>query len=223
MKVFCMSDIHGCIKEFEEALLLILDELKKDDNKLILLGDYIHGGTNSKDVLNRIIDLQERYGKDKVIALLGNHEELVLENLSSIDSEIGKVSKDDEKYVKWFRTLPRYYVLNNTIFVHAGIDEEAGEYWKVGTADEVFTMKYPASIGSINGLDKKIVAGHVTTATISGISKYYDILYDGESHYYIDGDVINSHIISVLMIENDKYYGVYKNGIFILKSFDNFY
>ncbi len=223
MKVFCISDIHGCLKEFKEALSLVLEEVKKDDNKLILLGDYIHRGPNSKEVLDKIMELEKEFGKNKIIALLGNHEEFVLEGFSSIESESGIITKEDEVYIKWFKTLPRYYILNNTIFVHAGIDEEAGEYWELGTNDEIFTMKFPATIGLAKGINKKIVAGHITTSTITGISKYHDILYDGASHYYIDGDVINSHTLPVLMIENDKYYGVYEYGIFEVKDFDEFY
>ena len=70
MKVYAMSDIHGYIQEFEEALLKI--DLS-GDNILILLGDYIHG-PDSYGVMDKIIKLQEKYGTDKVIALLGNHD-----------------------------------------------------------------------------------------------------------------------------------------------------
>ena len=69
MKIYAMSDIHGCLQEFEEALSKV--DLS-EDNKLILLGDYIHG-PNSYGVMDKIMSLQEKYGSDKVIALLGNH------------------------------------------------------------------------------------------------------------------------------------------------------
>ena len=49
----------------------------------------------------------------------------------------------------------------NTIFVHAGIDEEAGDMWEWETSEDVFTSKYPAETGKIEGLDMKVVAGHV--------------------------------------------------------------
>ena len=71
--IYAMSDIHGCIAEFDEALSLI--DLS-GNNMLILCGDYIHG-YDSYSVLDRIIALQRRYGEDKVIALMGNHEEMV--------------------------------------------------------------------------------------------------------------------------------------------------
>lgn len=47
-KIYAMSDIHGCLMEFEEALSLV--DLT-GDNKLVLLGDYIHGGPDPFGVL----------------------------------------------------------------------------------------------------------------------------------------------------------------------------
>ena len=40
MYIYAMSDIHGCLEEFNHALSLV--DLS-GDNRLILLGDYIHG------------------------------------------------------------------------------------------------------------------------------------------------------------------------------------
>lgn len=46
---------------------------------LILLGDYVHGGENNRGVLDKIMRLQRQYGSDKVVALLGNHDEWVVD------------------------------------------------------------------------------------------------------------------------------------------------
>lgn len=83
MKLYCMSDIHGCLAEFEEALSLVAEHLEEKDVRLILLGDYIHGGGDNRGVLDRVMSLQRRYGADKVVALMGNHEEFVLQGDSS--------------------------------------------------------------------------------------------------------------------------------------------
>ena len=72
MKIYAMSDIHGCIDEFNNALKLI--DLEATNTMLILLGDYIHGG-DSIAVLDKVIELQKQYGDQKVVALMGNHEE----------------------------------------------------------------------------------------------------------------------------------------------------
>lgn len=218
MRIYCMSDIHGCLTEFEEALSLVRGHLNEPDVKLIFLGDYVHGGAYGREVIDTIIKLQYKYGHDKVIALLGNHDEWVLEGMSGIDyadnSTYAYSDEEDNKYLRWIAGLPRYYTEGNTIFVHAGIDEEAGDMWEWGTGDEIFTMKYPAEVGKICDLDMKVVAGHVGTAEIAGNPHFHDIYFDGESHYYIDGTVLVSRIIPVMMVDTkaDKYYKVTKTG-----------
>lgn len=229
MKIYCMSDIHGCIAEFEEALSLIIDKLEEPDTMLCLLGDYIHGGADNYGVLDKIINLQNKYGSDKVVALMGNHEEFVLLGDSSIDhmiitydEELGNDERDDDKYIRWMDRLPRYYTAGNTIFVHAGIEEDAGDLWEWGTGDEIFVGKYPAEVGKIEGLDMKVVAGHIGTAEISGDPRFHDIYYDGASHYYIDGTVLDSGIIPILLVdtEKDKYYRVTDTGKQLIFPYD---
>ena len=88
MKIYCMSDIHGCLAEFEEALSLVIDQLDEPDTMLCLLGDYIHGGADNYGVLDLIMSLQDRYGSDRVVALLGNHEEFILLGDSTINHMI---------------------------------------------------------------------------------------------------------------------------------------
>ena len=232
MKIYCMSDIHGFLAEFEEALALVLDHLDEPDTKLCLLGDYIHGGADNYRVLDKIMGLQNKYGSDKVIALLGNHEDFVLTGYSTVnnmnnieDEEYWEDDGKDDKYISWFESLPKYYTEGNTIFVHAGIEEDAGDMWEWATDDATFIGKYPAETGKIEGLDMKVVAGHVSTAEISGNPRFHDIYYDGESHYYIDGMVIESRIIPVLLVDTDedKYYQVTDGGINLIFPYEEEY
>lgn len=211
MIIYCLSDIHGYYLPFEKALKLIIDKLDKHNTKLILLGDYIHGGGEEDKVLDKIMDLQSKYGKEKVIALLGNHEASVCEGMSSIN--MCKIYDDNDKYIKWMMSLPRYYTIDKTIFVHAGIDEEAEDMWKYGTADYIFTGKYPAKLGEFYE-DYKIVAGHIGTAEISGDSNFHKIFYDGKSHYYIDSTIQDSGFLNILKVdtEKQKYYEVTEKG-----------
>lgn len=212
--IYAMSDIHGCYKEFLQALELI--DLS-GNNKLILLGDYIHGGKDSYQVLDKIIELQNKYGKDKVVVLMGNHEEMVIEFGEPIDNNYKNTSENnmpDDYYLNFLKSLKRYYVEGKTIFVHAGIDEEVEDLWKIGTDDYIFTEKYPAQIGKFN-CDMKIVAGHVGTFEISNNPDFHDIYFDGQSHYYIDGTVIVSGKIPIIAVDtkNDKYYSVTDIGL----------
>ena len=223
MKIYCISDLHGCLAELDEVLDIVLPHLNESDTMLILLGDYIHGGRDNRGVLDRIMSLQQRFGSDKVVALLGNHDEGVLNGTEAIDytAKAFAQSDDDDRYIEWFDTLPRYYVAGNTIFVHAGIDEDAGDMWEWSTSDDVYTSKYPAQTGKIQGLDMKVVAGHVGTDEISGNPRFHDIYFDGESHYYIDGTVLDSGVIPVLMVdtETDKYYQVTEAGKWLITPY----
>lgn len=227
MKIYAMSDIHGCLAEFEAALQLIEDHLDEEDTKLVLLGDYIHGREDGREVLDKIMKLQYRYGRDKIIALMGNHEEFVLQGYSTINEmnptgHNDPEKEDDDRYIRWIENLPRYYTEGNTIFVHAGIDEEAGDLWEWGTGDEIYVGKFPAQTGKAEGIDSKIVAGHVGTSKIAGDPGYHDIYYDGASHYYIDGTVLHSGWIPVLMVntDTDKYYRVTESGNWLILPYD---
>ena len=219
--IYAMSDIHGCLDAFEYALSLVDFS---GDNKLVLLGDYVHG-PDDYGVLEKIMQLQNKYGSDRVMALLGNHEDMACDGSWPIggigDGYNCNREEDNDRYLMWMQNLPRYYAEGNTIFVHAGIDEEAEDLWEWGTDDYTFTEKYPAQTGRFYS-DMKIVAGHVGTAEISGDPGFHDIYFDGESHYYIDGTVLNSGIIPVIKIdtENNKYYRVTETGAWLILPYD---
>ena len=141
MKFYAMSDIHGCLKELEYALSLI--DLSAD-NKLILLGDYIHG-KDGYGVLDKVISLQVCYGRDKVIALLGNHEDAVLDNICSINDD--DIFLDtDKKYIDWMKTLPRYYETEKQIYCHAGICEESEDFLEMVNVRLYVYFKIPCTV-----------------------------------------------------------------------------
>lgn len=213
-----MSDIHGWLGPFEDALRKVgqAEGDRAGDAALALLGDYIHGGPDSYGVLDRIMGLQRNYGADKVIALLGNHCEMALDGSWPIGGDAGR-GPADARYLRWMRGLPLLHVAGNTVFVHAGIDEEAAAagYWELGTGKETLTGKYPAETGAIEGFGMKVVAGHVGTSEIAGDPGFHGIYHDGASHYYIDGTVGVSGVIPVLMVDTcaDRYFEVCEGGV----------
>ena len=224
MKICAMSDIHGCLQEFEAALELV--DLS-GDNKLILLGDYIHSGADSYGVLKKIISLQQKYGNDKVVALMGNHEEIVIEGRAPIQELWGEGLYDsgnaeDDNYIIFMQNLLLYHVEDNIIFVHAGIDEEAGDGWEWESTDRDYLEKYPAEIGHFDG-DMIIVAGHVGTTVIANNYRFHDIYFDGDSHYYIDGTVYESGVINVLMYDTNQkmFYQISEAGQYEIEEYED--
>ncbi|TNM55339.1 metallophosphoesterase [Brevibacterium sediminis] len=96
--------------------------------------------------------------------------------------------------VGWLRRLPRVHETDDQIFVHAGIDEEAGEQWRAATPDYVFTEKFPPTFGSFV---KTVIAGHVRTSEMHEDGSH-GTFHDGDSHYYIDGSVEVTGRLNVL-------------------------
>ncbi|MFI2856957.1 metallophosphoesterase [Paenibacillus sp. JSM ZJ436] len=81
-----MSDIHGCCDEFNALLRKIA--YKPDQDKLILLGDYVDRGMKSRQVVEQVKSLHEEWG---VIVLKGNHDDMMAKALTndneSMDSD----------------------------------------------------------------------------------------------------------------------------------------
>ncbi len=249
--IYAMSDIHGCL----DALV---DQMKWIDlaggNRVVFLGDYIDYGSDSRGVLQFIMDLQKQFGRHKVVALKGNHEQALLEWIDSYtrrdrpgsgaldcdgwlenDSDTFRSFLSEEQYdryleyartasfedmnrraallvaegnrelLRWVRAMPILHETPSQIFVHAGVDEEAGEYWKLGTPKAVFLGKYPATFGPFV---KTVIAGHIGTGSLAKDRSFHDVYYDGESHYYIDGSVYDGGKLLLLACKNGAYYQV---------------
>ena len=227
---YSVSDIHGHYNEFIKSLDKI--DLSDKQSKLILLGDYIDYGSQSFQVISKIIELEKIYPK-QIITLFGNHEAwfydwLILDNptasafpetiksffspeelnyifksnTNNFETGVRNEIKNNIKFnsfINWFKKRyrnKRYYETDTQIFVHAGIDEEAGKLWKELTSSEMFTNKFPLTTG---GLLKDIVSGHVASWEVAKDKTYQGKIYhDSKSHYFIDGDVKNSKTIPVI-------------------------
>ena len=229
-KLYAISDIHGYLDEFRDALNKV--NLNDKDNRLFLLGDYLDNGLQSFQVISKIIELEEVY-PNQIITLLGNHEEwfydwLILDkptasafpetiksffspeelnyifksNANNFETGVRNEIKNNIKFnpfINWPKKRyrdERYYETETQIFVHAGIDEEAGKLWKELTSSEIFTNKFPITTGRFH---KAIISGHIASWEVAKDRRYLGkIYYDSKSHYFIDGDVTNSKTIPVL-------------------------
>lgn len=185
--IYAMSDIHGETELLKEMLKLV--DLQDENNKLILLGDYVDHKSKNYDILTFIKNFQESY-RNQVVILAGNHEFMLLEYIAN-----KQVPFNDNVIIDWLKSLPYYFETDTQIFVHAGIDEEAEELWKYGSENYYFCSKYPHTTGKFI---KDIIAGHISTSEISGKSNYHKVYWDKQSHFFIDGDTPISKIIPIL-------------------------
>lgn len=134
-RLFAISDIHGCFRPFYELVVKTI-KLKKSD-RLILLGDYIDRGYESREVIDFIMDLQE--GGFDVTPLTGNHEVMLLDAYNDpkmlphwqinscfttlISFDIQNIIKLDTRYLEFFKNLDYYTLVGDHYFVHAGFND----------------------------------------------------------------------------------------------------
>jgi serine/threonine protein phosphatase 1 len=77
-RTIAVGDIHGC----SAALAALIDGIQPGpEDTVVTVGDYIDRGPDSRGVLNRLIALS---GRCRLIPLLGNHEEMLLDALRDI-------------------------------------------------------------------------------------------------------------------------------------------
>jgi serine/threonine protein phosphatase 1 len=77
-RTIAVGDVHGCLA----ALDAILDAVRPSpEDTLVTLGDYVDRGPHSRGVLDRLIALARGC---RLVPLLGNHEELLLDALRDV-------------------------------------------------------------------------------------------------------------------------------------------
>jgi serine/threonine protein phosphatase 1 len=77
-RTIAIGDIHGCA----DALAALVGAIRPDPaDTVVLLGDYIDRGPDSSRVLDQLIALG---GRCRLVPLLGNHEEMLLDALRDI-------------------------------------------------------------------------------------------------------------------------------------------
>jgi len=135
-RLFAIGDIHGCFDSFRELVEYKI-EINNSD-KLVLLGDYIDRGKQSKEVIDYIIELQQK-GFD-IIPLIGNHESMLFEAIGNDEHlskwiqnggsetmesfKINSLNDLDQLCIDFFKGLQFYYSFNSFLFVHAGFNDE---------------------------------------------------------------------------------------------------
>ena len=101
--------------------------------------------------------------------------------------------------IEWLRHLPLYYETATHLYVHAGVDEEAGPTWKAVTPDEMLTEKFPPSLGPTS-VGKVIVAGHTGVGPLhaqEGRIRCWEPYVDA-GHIYLDGRVEDTGQLNVM-------------------------
>lgn len=133
MRTFAISDIHGNNELFRKALKKV--GLKKRD-RLILLGDLIDRGYDSKGVLDTVLLLIEN--GFQIDLLFGNHEKMFLDSFESTNNLnqwllnggdqtlssflTSSINKVPVEYINFIKTFKYSLEIDSFIFVHAALN-----------------------------------------------------------------------------------------------------
>ena len=143
-RVIAIGDVHGCAK----ALRTLIEVIRpQPDDTLIPLGDCVDRGPDSRQVIEELLALHD---KCRLVPLLGNHEELMLNFLDGRPQpddwlEFGGAAtlasygsppsgaKIDPEHVAFIRTWGDCFESDTHFFVHGGYQSNqplTNQHWQ---------------------------------------------------------------------------------------------
>src|SRR5437588_7691437 len=144
-RVIAIDDIKGCAR----ALRALIEAMRlQPDDTLIPLGDAIDRGPESRQVIDELLSLRERC---RLVPLLGNHEEMMLNYLDgkpqpdnwlevggaatveSYREAEGKLFQPSSEHIEFIRTWGDYFETDSYFFVHASYEPErrlGEQHWR---------------------------------------------------------------------------------------------
>ncbi len=200
MRTLVVGDIHGGLRALKQVLERCEFDNSKD--KIIFLGDYSDGWSETAELIEFLIELNIK-SESRHIFLRGNHdawaeEWIKYENInpnwynqggkSTIDSYIRTNLQNDIKHLNFYNSLHNYYIDNeNRGFVHGGFTSRKGlghepnqsiYYWDRDLW--ALAMITHGKIHEFNGIEnyrrfekhKELFIGHTTT-----------MMYNNKPHY----------------------------------------
>ncbi|AJH16710.1 metallophosphoesterase family protein [Myroides profundi] len=226
-RTLVIGDIHGGYK----ALLQVMERAKvTPSDKLIFLGDYVDGWSESEKVVEYLLALKETHN---CTFLRGNHETLLVNWLETGkenklwegnggDASVKSYSLDNitkemrEKHLHFFRNLQNYYIdESNRLFVHAGFtnlrgvkDEyiEEGFYWDRTLWEMVLSMDTTISKEDIR-YPKRLLHYHEIFIGHTPVTNYgFKYPMNFANVWNIDTGAAFLGRISILDIETKEYW-----------------
>ena len=136
MRTLAIGDIHGGLR----ALTQVLERANvTDSDKLIFMGDYVDGWSESAQVMDRLIELSE---SNSCVFIKGNHDIWCEQWLAdgtvndiwylhggkeTIESYEGYSDETKQRHLDFFETMPVYHIdEEQRLFVHAGFTSMHG-------------------------------------------------------------------------------------------------
>jgi serine/threonine protein phosphatase 1 len=209
-RLLAIGDIHGCHIAFESLLERL--EVTPSDT-VVQLGDVIDRGPGTKQVIDRMIELQQRC---RLVFLLGNHEEMFLETLTnsgivadwldfggletlaSYSSDYGRIPAD---HLEFLRSGIDYWETESAVFVHATLDPDlpiSGQNVQTLRWNKITKNERPLASG------QRVICGH--TAQKNGLPSV------GDGWVCIDTFVYGGMFLTALDVTNNLVYQTQQTG-----------
>ncbi len=132
-RILAIGDIHGC----DTALETLLGQLQiQSDDTVVLLGDIVDRGPGSRQVVERLLELQQAC---QLHYVMGNHEQMMLEALDLpgkmsnwlryggqelLDSYGGSPDQIPDSHLDFIRSAGDYFETSTEVFVHASLEPD---------------------------------------------------------------------------------------------------
>ncbi len=201
-----VSDIHGQV----EALGRLLErmEYKAGQDRLILLGDYVGAGGESLRCLRLVRELCA----GGAIALLGNHDQALIDCLASGDTPralpaiyaympelAAEIVQAHADFLPFLRGLPLWYEDHDVIAVHAGFNPDLPD-WHLSTREEFTSMREPFLSRSTD-VGRMVIFGHTPCERLHGSAA----VYFGQGRIGIDGGAGHGRQLNGLVYDGQAY------------------
>ncbi|NND96273.1 MAG: serine/threonine protein phosphatase [Pirellulaceae bacterium] len=209
MKQYAIGDVHGCLNALQTLMELVGPS---SDDLLVMLGDYVDRGPDSRGVLQWLID---RSSRANMVCLRGNHEIMMLDarrdlhyrrrwcqagggetwdSYEDATDDFESFAAIPDQHWQFLENLLPYYETETHVFIHAAAYgdvpmEEQPEYMLFW---ERFGMITPREDG------KTFVCGH--TRQHSGLPKQV------EHAICIDTSACRGGWLTCLDVQAGKYY-----------------
>jgi serine/threonine protein phosphatase 1 len=173
-RTYVIGDVHGCRQLLAELLECIRPDPRRD--AIIILGDFINRGPDTKGTVALLLELRAKHRH--LIVLRGNHEQMFLDYLAGRHQELflsaggkemlasygidpgtpaGPAGEPPPDHLGFLSDLPTFYENEHGIYVHAGL--EPGVHLTRQTPAWLLWAR-DGFINSPYDFGKKVIFGH---------------------------------------------------------------
>jgi serine/threonine protein phosphatase 1 len=177
MRTYAVGDIHGRRDLLDALLADIAGDAGSHPRRIVFLGDYIDRGPDSAGVI-RTVRALEAEEPDRIVALKGNHEDLLARARSSEEWRetwlfnggdaalgsfgVGRVEDVPPDVLDWVAARPTTVEDEWRCFVHAGLDPSRD---RLDQSDEDRLWIRDRFLRADHDFGKLVVHGHTPLRT----------------------------------------------------------